>query len=48
MLGENQGGKTVGSNKRFISLVRQPSEEVVIRRTSQTENNVLIYGELGK
>lgn len=33
----------LGSNKRFISLVRQPSEEVVILRTSQIENVVLIY-----
>lgn len=48
MLGENPGWKTVGSNKRFISLVRQPSEEVVIQRTSQIENIVLIYVELGK
>lgn len=46
--GRTQGGQTVGSNKRFISLVRQPSEEVVIQRTSQIENIVLIYGELGK
>jgi len=41
--GRTQDGKTVESNKRFISLVRQPSEEVVIQRTSQIENIVLIY-----
>lgn len=33
--GRTQGGKILGLNKRFISLVRQPSEEVVILRTSQ-------------
>lgn len=46
-LGRTQSGKILGSNKRFISLVRQPSEEVVILRTSQIENMVLIYGESG-
>lgn len=30
VLGENLGWKNTGSNKRFNSLVRQPSEEVVI------------------
>lgn len=44
-MGRTQSGKILGSNKRFISLVRQPSEEVVILRTSQIENMVLIYGE---
>lgn len=42
-VGRTQGGRILGSNKRFISLVRQPSEEVVILRTSQIENVVLIY-----
>lgn len=46
-MGRTQSGKMLGSNKRFISLVRQPSEEVVILRTSQIENTVLIYGESG-
>lgn len=41
--GRTQGGTLLGSNKRFISLVRQPSEEVVILRTSQIENIILIY-----
>lgn len=39
----NQDGKILRSNKRFMSLVGQPSEEVVILRTSQIENIVLIY-----
>lgn len=42
-LGENPGWRNTGSNKRFISLVRQPSEEVVTLRTSQIENIILIY-----
>lgn len=46
-MGRTQSGKILGSNKRFISLVRQPSEEVVILRTSQKENMILIYGESG-
>lgn len=44
----NQDGKILRSNKRFMSLVGQPSEEVVILRTSQIENIVLIYWESGK
>lgn len=41
--GRTQGRKITGSNKRCISLVRQPSEEVVILRTSQIESTVLNY-----
>lgn len=46
--GRTQCRTLLGNNERCISLVRQPSEEVVILRTSQIENIVLIYYELGK
>lgn len=38
----------LGSNKRFVSLVRHPREEAVILRTCHTENVVLMHRELGK
>lgn len=41
VLGRTKSGKILGSTKRCISLVRQPSEEVVILQTSQIENTVL-------
>lgn len=41
-------GRILGRNKRFVSLVRHPSEEAVTLRTYHTENGVRMHRELGK